>query len=136
MNLHWEVGSWSLFDMALCFPIGTERKLLRLLKENLKKLLKLNKRRRWLHSPRVKLSLVGMSASGFFGVHISDVDFWFQVDSAEQPIKRSSVGSGHVSQCWTSPFHNHLDDSHFVFKKNVQQTRLRRMIVGVYVNHI
>ena len=52
-----------------------------------------------------------------FGVHISDVDFWFQVDSAEQPIKRSSVGSGHVSQCWTSPFHNHLDDSHVVFKK-------------------
>ena len=59
-----------------------------------------------------------------FGVHISDVDFWFQVDSAEQPIKRSSVGSGHVSQCWTSPFHNHLDDSHVVFKKKKMYNRL------------
>ena len=60
-----EVASCPLFDMALCFPIGSERKLLKWLQENIEKLMILNKRRRWLHSSRVKLSLVRMSASWF-----------------------------------------------------------------------
>ena len=63
-----------------------------------------------------------------FGVNIYDVDLWFQVDSVEQPINRNSVGSGHVSHCWTSSFDNHLDDS-FVVLKNVQLLTLRRMCV-------
>ena len=41
-----EVASCPLFDMALCFPIGPERKLLKWLQENIEKLIMLNKRRR------------------------------------------------------------------------------------------
>ena len=41
------------------------------------------------------------------------------MDSVNLPIKRNSMGSGHVSHCWTSSFDNHLDDSFVVFK-NVQ----------------
>ena len=37
------------------------------------------------------------------GVHIFDVDLRFQVDSVEQPIKRNSVGSGHVSHTGLRP---------------------------------
>ena len=92
-----EVASWPLFDMALCFPIGSERKLLKWLQENIEKLIKLNKRRRWLHSSRVKLSLVNMSASWFLVSTYLILIFGFQVDSVEQSIKRDSVGSGHVS---------------------------------------
>ena len=33
-----EVASWPLFDMALCFPLGSERKLLKRLQENIEKL--------------------------------------------------------------------------------------------------
>ena len=44
-----------------------------------------------------------------FGVNILDLNFWFQIDSVEQPIKRNPVGSGHVSHCWTSSFDDHLD---------------------------
>ena len=61
VNLHWE----SLLDMALCFPIGSERKLLEWLQENIEKLMMLNKRRRRFHASRVKLPLVSMSASWF-----------------------------------------------------------------------
>ena len=45
-----EVASWPLFDMALCFPIGPQRKLLKWLQENIEKLMMFNKRRRWFHS--------------------------------------------------------------------------------------
>ena len=47
------------------FTIGRERKLLKRLQENIEKIMMLNKRRRWFHSPRVKLTLVSMSASWF-----------------------------------------------------------------------
>ena len=76
-----EVASWPLFDMALCFPIGSERKLLKWLQENVEKFIMLHKRRRWFHSSRVKLTFVKMSAICFFGVHIFDSDLRFQVDS-------------------------------------------------------
>ena len=39
------------------------------------------------------------------------------VDSVKQPIKRDSVGSGHVSHHWTSSFDDHLDHCLVVFKK-------------------
>ena len=60
-----KVASCPLFDMALCFPIGSERILLKWLQEKTEKLIMLNKRRRWLHSSRVKLPLVHISASWF-----------------------------------------------------------------------
>ena len=58
-----EVASCPLLDMALCFLIGSERKLLKWLQENIDKFMMLKKRRRWFQSSRVKLSLVSISAS-------------------------------------------------------------------------
>ena len=48
----------------------------------------MNKRRNWFHCEVV------------FGVNIFDLDFGFQIDSVEQPVKSNSVGSGHVSHLW------------------------------------
>ena len=113
--------------MALCFPIGSERKLVKWLQENIEKLILLNKRRRWFHPSRVKLPLVECQQVRF-GVYIFDLDLWFQVNSVEQPIKRNSVGSGHVSHCWTPSFDNHLDDSFVVFKKCTTESRLEKQM--------
>ena len=41
-----EVASCPLFEMTLCFLIGSERKLLKWLQENIEKFMMLNKRRR------------------------------------------------------------------------------------------
>ena len=54
-----------------------------------------------------------------FENNIFDVDLSFEIDSVEQIIKRYSVGSGHVSHCWTSSFDYHFEDS-FIVSKNVQ----------------
>ena len=58
------------------------------------KWLMLNKHRRWFHSSRVKVQLVSMPASWFFGVNVFDLDFGVQIDSIKQPIKSKSVSSG------------------------------------------
>ena len=77
----------------------------------------------------MKLTLVSMSASWFFGVNIFDSDLLFQVNSVEQPIKRNSVGCGHMSHCWTSSFDDHLDESFVVFKKNcTTETHLEKNV--------
>ena len=52
--------SWALFDMV--FGFTTERKWLQ---ENIVKFMTLNKRRRWFHSSRVKLTSVNMSTNRF-----------------------------------------------------------------------
>ena len=70
------------------------------------------------------------------GINIFDLDLWFQVDSVQQPIKRNSVGPGHVSHCWTSSFDNHLDDSFVVFKDVQLRLALRRMFACGNVVHI
>ena len=57
-----------------------------------------------------------MSASWFFGVDVFDLDFGVQINSIEPPIKSNSVGSGNMSHCRTSAFHNHLDYSFIVLK--------------------
>ena len=69
------------------------------------------------------------------GVNIFDLDLGFQFNFVEQPIKRNSVGSGHVSYCWTSSFKNPLDDSFVVFKIVRLRRTLRRMCLGGYVIH-
>ena len=76
-----EVVCWPLLDMALCFPIGSERKLLKWLQENIEKLMMFNKRRRWSHSSRMKLSLVSMSASWFL---VSTYLIWIFIRSNNQ----------------------------------------------------
>ena len=50
----------------------------------------------------MKFPLVRISASWVFGVDALDFDFWVQIDSIEQPIKRNSVGPGNMS-CGTPP---------------------------------
>ena len=54
-----------------------------------------------------------------FGVDVFDLDFGVQINSIEQPIKSNSVGSGNVSHCRTSAFHNHFDYS-FIVLKHIQ----------------
>ena len=71
-----------------------------------------------------------------FGVDVFDLDFGVQINSIEQPIKSNSVGSGHVSHCWTSAFDDHLDDSLDIFKDAQLRLALRRMCVGGYVVQI
>ena len=77
----------------------------------------LNKRRRGFHSSRVKLAVVSMSASWFFGVNIIDLDLAVQVDSVRHSNRRNSVGSGHVSHCRTSAFDDHVDHRFTVLEK-------------------
>ena len=52
-----------------------------------------------------------------FGVNVYDLDLWVQVDPIKKPIKRNSVGAGHVSQRWASAFDDHLDHRFIVLKK-------------------
>ena len=69
------------------------------LQENIEKLMRLNERRIWFQSTRVKLLFVNMSASSFFSCQRFWFEFWVQIDSVKQPIKCNSVGSGtRVSQ--------------------------------------
>ena len=51
-----------------------------------------------------------------FGVDVFDLNFGVQINSIEQPIKSNSVGSGDVSLCRTSAFHNHFNYSLIVLK--------------------
>ena len=72
VNLHWK----SLLDLSLtwrsAFPIGSERKMLKCLQENIEKLIMLNKRRRWSHSSYEKLLWLECQQVGFWCQHI-----WF-----------------------------------------------------------
>ena len=71
-----------------------------------------------------------MSASWFL---VSTFLIW---DSVEQPIKRNSVGSSHVSYCWTSSFDNHLDHSFIIFKDVQLRLALRRVCWWVRNPHM
>ena len=51
------------------------------------------------------------------GVNIFDLNLGIKINSIEQLIKSNSVGSGNMSHCWTSAFHNHLDHSFIVLKQ-------------------
>ena len=46
-----------------------------------------------------------------FGVDIFDLNLLIQIqiDPVKQPIQSNSVGSGHVSHCWTPAFNDHLE---------------------------
>ena len=47
--------------------------------------------------------------------------------SIKKPIKRNSVGSGHVSHRWTSAFDDHFDHGFVVFKDLQLRLVLRRI---------
>ena len=128
-----ELVSWPLFDMALCFSIGSERKLQKWLQENIEKLIMLNKRTRWFHSSRVKCALVSMSASWFL---VSTYLIWIFGSELILSNNQSSATLWVLFRCWTSSFDNHLDDSFVVFKNVQLRLAFRRMCVGGYVIHI
>ena len=67
-----------------------------------------------------KLPLVRMSASWFLVSTYWIWDLGFQADSVEQPIKRNSVGSGHMSHRRTSSFNDHMLITRLVVFKDVQ----------------
>ena len=119
--------------MTLCFPIGSERKLLKWLQENIEKLMMLNKRRRWFHAWN-SLWLPSQQV-GFWCQHILFgplVPSWFCRTTNQAQL----CGFWHVSHCWTSSFDNHLDDSFVVFKIVQLRIALRRMCVGGYIIHV
>ena len=89
----------------------------------------LKRRRRWFHSSREKVPLVNMSVSGCLGVNRIDLDFGVPNDHVKPPIKRNSVGSGHVSPRRTSDFKNHLDHRFIVFncKQNLRREKVLRL---------
>ena len=64
-----------------------------------------------------------------FGVNVSDLNLGIQVNSVESLIKSNSVGSGHVSHCWTSAFDNHLNHCFIIFKNVKHGARTRRFHV-------
>ena len=53
-------------------------------------------------------------------INIFDLTFGFQVDSVKQPIMGNSLGSEHMSHCWTSAFDDHFNHG-FVILKDVQR---------------
>ena len=75
------------------------------------KWLMLHKWRRLSHSSRVKLPLCQYVCELCFGVDIFDLNLLIQIqiDPVKQPIQSNSVGSGHVSHCWTPAFNDHLE---------------------------
>ena len=64
-----------------------------------------------------------------FGVNVFDLDLEVQIDSIKQSIKRDSVGTGHMFQCWTSALDDHLDHRFIIFKSVEHRTKLRRLQV-------
>ena len=58
-----------------------------------------------------------------FGVDVLDLDFWVQIDSIEEPIKRNSVGPGNMSHCGTSSLSNHLYHCFVVLIRKIGRLR-------------
>ena len=135
VNLHWK----SLLDLSLTLLSSFRSDQ----KENCWKDCKRTSRNSscWMNeeggSHVTRETLFGWRVSKLvFGVNIFYLYLWFQVDAVEQPTKRNSVGSGHVSHRWTLSFGNHLDDRFVVFKNVQLRLALRRMSVCGYVIHI
>ena len=72
----------------------------------------------------------------FFGVNIFDLVSGVQIDYVTQPIKRDSLGSGHVSHRSTSAFNDHFDHSFIIFKNVKLGLEVRRFCVCDDVIHI
>ena len=97
VNLHWKVASCHLFDMALCFLVGSERKSLKWLQGELREIHNVEQTKKMI--PLITCeTLFGQHVSELvLGVNIFDLDLGVQIDSVEQPNQRNSVSSGYVS---------------------------------------
>ena len=71
-----------------------------------------------------------------FGVNIFDFGLWVQVDSVKQPIKRDSLGSGHVSHSRASALNDHLDHCFIVFENVKHDFEVRKFCVCYNEIHI
>ena len=80
------------------------------------KWLMLNKSQKMIPLIMCEISLGEHVCELVFGVDVFDLDVGVQINSIEQPIKSNSVGSGNMSHCGTSAFHNHLDHCFVVLK--------------------
>ena len=109
--------------------------MLEWLKENIEKFIKVEQTKKMVPLVTRETPSAWHVSQFVFGVNIFDLALWFQVVSVEQPMKRNSVGSGHVSRCWSSSSDHHLDDSFVVFKDAQLRLALRRMCVGGYAIH-
>ena len=98
-------------------------------KKTPRKLMMLNKRRRWSHPPRVKRPWVNMSTNWFL---VSTYLIWICASKLilqNNQIKRNSVGSGYVSHCGTSALCDHFDLSFIIFKNELLCFGLRKCCV-------
>ena len=75
------------------------------------------------------MTLPFVNKSAVLGVNVFDLDFWVQIDSVKQPIKRDSVGSGHVSRCRTSAINDHLDHRFIVFRNVKHVFAVRKKVL-------
>ena len=120
-----EVASWPLFDMALCFPIGSERKLLNWLQENIEKIIMLKNEEEGSTRHVWNSLWLACQQVGFWCQHVwcgSLVPSWFGRTTNQAQLWV-------VSHCWTSSFDNHLDDSFVLFKKCTTKARREKNVV-------
>ena len=61
-----------------------------------------------------------------FGVNVPYLNLWVQINPIKQPIQSNSVGSWHVSHCWTSAFDYHLIYGFSVLRSTSHSTTSRR----------
>ena len=83
------------------------------------------------------LPLINKVCELVFGVNMFDLGFGVQIDSVKQPIKRDSVGSGHVSHHRRgSAIYDRFDHSFIVFRNVKHGFEARRFCVYDDVIHI
>ena len=61
-----------------------------------------------------------------FGVDVPELNLRSQVNPVKHPIKSNSVGSSHMSHCWTPAFDYHLHHGFIVLKDVQHCTRSKK----------
>ena len=136
IGLGFAVGSrflTSFWHGALLFD-RIRKKFRKWLRENIQKLIMLNKRSRWFHSSREKLPMFRISANWFW---VSTYLIWILGSNLILWNNQSSATLWVPDTCLIVELrlliNNPLDDSFGVFKSVQLRRTLRRMRLGVYV---
>ena len=58
------------------------------------------------------------------GISVSNLNCRIEINPVKQPIQSNSVGSWHMSHCWTSSFDYHLNNGFIVLKDHSIGTRM------------
>ena len=64
-----------------------------------------------------------------FGIDIPNLNLGIQIYPIKQPIKSNSVGSRHMSHCWTPAFDYHLNHGFMVLRDVQHCTKTRKLYV-------